>query len=234
MSRASRISVRLILIRGLPHPTFASQTASYGIEIIKALVASQARARYQASPPDVFSSSQASSTRFRPYTPASYIERASYTYKSVQFDGVDFDMDADADYDDDDDDDDDDECDFGCEYDYNDEVNGNGDEPFRMDMDGEKLREVVVVFKSPDRDTLKRPESPETKTKTSIPTILIVPPTVPQIPQTVSTSPPENSIPISIPQISEFPGCDLFPAHASCSSCPCFPTTVYTPSILDT
>jgi len=130
-------------IQLLPH-----RLHRYGIEIIKALVASQARARYQASPPDVFSSSQASSTRFRPYTPASYIERASYTYKSVQFDGVDFDMDADADYDDDDDDND--ECDFGCGYDYNDEVNGNGDEPFRMDVDSERLREEVVVFKSPD------------------------------------------------------------------------------------
>ena len=94
-------------IQPLPH-----RLHRYGIETIKALAASQARARYQASPPDVFSS-HASSTRFRLYTPASYIERASYTYKSAQFDGVDFDMDEDADYDDDDDDDDDDECDFG-------------------------------------------------------------------------------------------------------------------------
>ena len=94
-------------------------------------------------------------------------------------------MDEDADYgDDDDDDDDDNECDFGCEYDYNDEVDGDGDGDglFHVDMDGEKSREVVVLVKSPDRDTLQGPELPETKSKPSIPTIQIVPPTVPPIP----------------------------------------------------
>jgi len=119
-------------IQLLPH-----RLHRYGIETTKALAVSQARARYQASPPDVFSSNHVLSMRFRLYTPASYIERASYAYKSVQFDGVDFDMDEDADYDDDDDDD---ECDFGCEYDYNDEVDGDGDELFHMDMDSEKSR----------------------------------------------------------------------------------------------
>ena len=74
----------------------------------------------------MFSSGHASSTRFHLYTPASFIERASYTYKSAQFDGVGFHMDEDAEYDDDDED----ECDFGCEYDYNDEVDGDEYELF--------------------------------------------------------------------------------------------------------
>jgi len=85
-------------------------------------------------------------------------------------------MDEDANYGDDDDDD---ECDFECEYDYNDEVDGDGDGLFHMDIDSEKSREEVVLVKSPDRDMLQGPESPETKSKPSITTIQIVPPTIP-------------------------------------------------------
>ncbi|OJA10753.1 hypothetical protein AZE42_04256 [Rhizopogon vesiculosus] len=175
----------------------------YGIDTIKALVASQARVRYQSSPDDDFSSNHSSNTRFRLYTPASYIERASYTYKSAELDGMDFDMDDDEDYDDDDDDDED--CDFGCDvddYGYDDE--GDEEDMFPMDMElMEGGKSKVVVVKSPgrDRDMPKRSESLETKTNSSMLPNPIVPPTVPPIPQSISMSSPSDSIPI--PQIPE-------------------------------
>ncbi|OAX32609.1 hypothetical protein K503DRAFT_787089 [Rhizopogon vinicolor AM-OR11-026] len=177
----------------------------YGIDTIKALVASQARIRYQSSPDDDFSSNHSSNTRFRLYTPASYIERASYTYKSAELDGMDFEMDDDDDYDDDDDDDED--CDFGCDVDdcgYDDE--GDEEDMFPMDMElMESGKSKVVVVKGPgrDRDIPKRSESLETKTKTNSSMLPnpIVPPTVPPIPQSISMSSPSDSIPI--PQIPE-------------------------------
>ncbi|KAG2341273.1 hypothetical protein BDR05DRAFT_1001917 [Suillus weaverae] len=97
----------------------------YGIDTIKALVASEARARFP-SP---------SNTRFRLYTPASYIERASYTYRSAE--AVDFDVD-----DEEDEDEDLDECDLGGDYDDDyddDEEDAEGEDAlFLMDVDGTK------------------------------------------------------------------------------------------------
>ncbi|KAG0705857.1 hypothetical protein DFH29DRAFT_251651 [Suillus ampliporus] len=95
----------------------------YGTDTIKALVASEARARAPSTHP--------SNTRFRLYTPASYLERASYTYKSAEFEAVDFDMD-----DEEDEDDDLDEGDLGADYDedYDDEDDDeDGEGLFLMD-----------------------------------------------------------------------------------------------------
>ncbi|KAG2109094.1 hypothetical protein BD769DRAFT_1498227 [Suillus cothurnatus] len=103
----------------------------YGIDTIKALVASEARARFP-SP-----NTHPSNTRFRLYTPASYLERASYTYKSAELEAVDFDMD-----DEEDEDEDLDECDLGADYDDDyddDEEDAEGEDGlFLMDVESAK------------------------------------------------------------------------------------------------
>ena len=110
MSRTSRISVRFFLFVDYHIQPLPPDCIGMASKLSKPL----SHLRYApAAKPPLRCVLHASITLFRLYTHASYIERASYTYKSVQFNGVDFDIDEDADYDDDDDDDDDDECDFG-------------------------------------------------------------------------------------------------------------------------
>ncbi|KAG1759503.1 hypothetical protein EDD22DRAFT_994478 [Suillus occidentalis] len=142
----------------------------YGIDTIKALVASEARARFP-SP-----STHPSNTRFRLYTPASYLERASYTYKSAEFEAIDFDMD-----DEEDDDEDLDECDLGADYDDDyddDDEDAEGeDNLFLMDVENPKGTATPCV--------------PAIVT----PTVPTVPPILPPTPQKQATSPRSTSPP---------------------------------------
>ncbi|KAG1820894.1 uncharacterized protein BJ212DRAFT_967281 [Suillus subaureus] len=174
----------------------------YGIDTIKALVASEARARFP-SP-----NTHPSNTRFRLYTPASYLERASYTYKSAELEAVDFDMD-----DEEDEDEDLDECDLGADYDDDyddDEEDAEGEDGlFLMDVDGAKgiATPCVPAIVTPTVPTVP----------TILPPIVSVAPT----PQKQATSPPRSTSP---PALGGRSLLDTIPTpRLLCASPPCSP-----------
>ncbi|KAG1737074.1 uncharacterized protein EDB91DRAFT_488338 [Suillus paluster] len=179
----------------------------YGIDTIKALVASEARARYP-SP---------SSTRFRLYTPASYLERASYTYKSAEFEAVDFDMD---DEDDEDDDLDGAEYDEDCDYDEDDE-DGEGEGLFLMDVG----REGVIV--PPCVPAILLPEVPSIAPMTPV-----ITESIPQRSPTRSTSPPAVTMLSPHPRpLCTSPPCTPLPLIRRTPSPPSTPPRFPAPSI---
>ncbi|KAG1868690.1 hypothetical protein F4604DRAFT_1927238 [Suillus subluteus] len=148
----------------------------YGIDTIKALVASEARTRFP-SP-----NTHPSNTRFRLYTPASYLERASYTYKSAELEAVDFDMD-----DEEDEDEDLDECDLSADYDDDyddDEEDAEGEDSlFLMDVEGAK------GIATPCVPAIVTPTVP------TVPSILPPVASVAPTPQKQATSPPRSTSP---------------------------------------
>ncbi|KAG2129504.1 uncharacterized protein EDB93DRAFT_1108681 [Suillus bovinus] len=168
----------------------------YGIETIKALVASEARTPFP-SP-----STHSSNTRFRLYTPASYLEHASYTYKSTAFEAIDFDMD-----DEEDEDEDLDECDLSGDYDddYDDDEEDAEAEDglFSMDVEGTK--------------TIPAPCVPAIVTPT-VPTVPSILPPITPTPQKQATSPPRSTSPPGRSLLDTIPT-----PRPLCGSPPCSP-----------
>ncbi|KAG1812706.1 hypothetical protein EV424DRAFT_1568086 [Suillus variegatus] len=168
----------------------------YGTDTIKALVASEARTTFP-SP-----STHSSNTRFRLYTPASYLERASYTYKSAAFEAIDFDMD-----DEEDEDEDLDECDLSGDYDDDyddDEEDAEGEDGlFSMDVEGPKAIATPCV--------------PAIVTPT-VPTVPSILPPIAPTPQKQATSPPRSTSPPGRSLLDTMP----IP-RPLCASPPCSP-----------